>query len=391
MVEYSNQPKNDDLVLGTQAATPSQAMVLGGLEGVRSRLRSPVASQQVAALSEALKYGEAGLDLVIQALSLRSWQVQTAAVSILQERTQPRVRQALLEHNPYRLFECLATLNGHSAPVLAVALSPDKQTLASTDEAETIKIWHLRTGKEIQTFNHSQGVSCIAWSLDGEALVTAGRHIHLWNLSTGQIARTFGEPANWVNCFVLSRDGQTLFCGHEDATIRIYALSKGRKVSSLKGNTQPVSCLALSPDEQILVSGTEDIKVWDCKTGREICAFKEHSYGVNCLAISPNGQTLFSGSNDYTIKVWDLRQRQLIGTLNGHGSSVLSLVVSPDSQTLISSSGDKTIKVWDLRTRKEIHTLYGHTAWVNTIALRQDGEILVSGSNDGTLKVWGLA
>jgi COMPASS component SWD3 len=100
MVEYSNQPKNDDLVLGTQAATPSQAVVLGGLEGVRSRLRSPVASQQVAALSEALKYGEAGLDLVIQALSLRLWQVQIAAVSILQERTQPRVRQALLEHNP---------------------------------------------------------------------------------------------------------------------------------------------------------------------------------------------------------------------------------------------------------------------------------------------------
>jgi WD40 repeat protein len=200
MIEYSNQPKNDDLVLGTQAATPSQAVVLGGLEGVRSRLRSPVASQQVAALSEALKYGEAGLDLVIQALSLRSWQVQTAAVSILQERTQPRVRQALLEHNPYRLFECLATLNGHSAPVLAVALSPDKQTLASTDEEETIKIWHLTTGKEIQTLsNHSQGVSCIAWSVDGEALVTAGRHIHLY---TG-----------WVNTIALSQDGEILVSG----------------------------------------------------------------------------------------------------------------------------------------------------------------------------------
>lgn len=44
MVEYSNQPKNDDLVLGSQAATPSQAVVLGGLEGVRSRAASWVNS-----------------------------------------------------------------------------------------------------------------------------------------------------------------------------------------------------------------------------------------------------------------------------------------------------------------------------------------------------------
>ncbi len=389
MKECSNQPKPDDLVLGGQASTPAQGVVLGGLQGVRWHLKSPVASQRVAALFEALKYGEAGLDLVIQSLSLRSWQVQKAALSILQGRTEPRVRQALLAHNPYRLFECRATLNGHSALVLAVALSPDGQTLASSHEEEAIKIWHLRTAQEIHSLS-SQGVSCIVWSRAGEAFVTAGTRIHLWNLPTGKITSTFGEAANWVNCLVLSQDGQTLFSGHEDATIRIYNLSKGRKASTLKGHAQPVSCLALSPDEQTLVSGGEDIKVWDGKTGREICTLKEHSYSVNCLAISPDGQTLLSGSNDYSIKLWDLRQRQLIRTLNGHDSSVLSLVISPDGQTLFSSSGDKTIKVWDLRAGKEIHTLYGHKGWVNTLVLSQDGEILVSGSNDGTIKVWGL-
>jgi hypothetical protein len=39
--------------------------VLGGIEGVKRRLASAVVEQRIAALTKALKYGQAGLDLVI--------------------------------------------------------------------------------------------------------------------------------------------------------------------------------------------------------------------------------------------------------------------------------------------------------------------------------------
>jgi hypothetical protein len=53
-------------VLGGQV--PSGSAVLGGVEAVKRRLASAVEKQRIAALKEALKYGEAGLDLVIQAV-----------------------------------------------------------------------------------------------------------------------------------------------------------------------------------------------------------------------------------------------------------------------------------------------------------------------------------
>lgn len=68
MTENPNQPKEYDAILGVQATPPVSAAVLGGLEGVKQRLASTSVAQRVAALKEALKYGQAGLAVVIHIL-----------------------------------------------------------------------------------------------------------------------------------------------------------------------------------------------------------------------------------------------------------------------------------------------------------------------------------
>lgn len=65
---------------------------------------SAVASQRLAALKDALKYGDAGLDLVIQALVDKSAQVMWTAYLLLQQRTEPRVKQALQEYTAKPTF-----------------------------------------------------------------------------------------------------------------------------------------------------------------------------------------------------------------------------------------------------------------------------------------------
>lgn len=79
-------PDEYDAVLGGQAQVPDGSVILGGLEGVKMRLASAAVEQRGTALSEALKYGEAGLDLVIQAWKNESGQVKWAAYSLLRER-----------------------------------------------------------------------------------------------------------------------------------------------------------------------------------------------------------------------------------------------------------------------------------------------------------------
>ncbi len=100
-----NQPKEYDAVLGGDAPPLVDGVVLGGIEGVKMGLASTALQQRVTALSEALKYGEAGLDLVIQGLQDESRQIQFAAYSLLKERQEPRVKRQLRKYLPWFEFD----------------------------------------------------------------------------------------------------------------------------------------------------------------------------------------------------------------------------------------------------------------------------------------------
>jgi len=92
-----NEPRNDDVVFGNQAAVPMGAVILGGLEGLRKRLSSDVPEQRAIALPEALQHGQRGLNLVVRALGDRSALVRQEAYALLRYRSEPKVIRAVQE------------------------------------------------------------------------------------------------------------------------------------------------------------------------------------------------------------------------------------------------------------------------------------------------------
>src|SRR4028119_58509 len=83
------------------------AAVLGGIPGVKSRLASPIVEVKIAALSEALKYGDAGLDLIIRALQDESMAVRFAAYSLLKDRDEPNLKQQFQKYVPTFEFDVI--------------------------------------------------------------------------------------------------------------------------------------------------------------------------------------------------------------------------------------------------------------------------------------------
>ncbi|MBD0347466.1 MAG: hypothetical protein ICV63_22125, partial [Coleofasciculus sp. Co-bin14] len=76
--------------------------------------------------------------------------------------------------------------------------------------------------------------------------------------------------------------------------------------STLTGHLNCVISVAISADGQTLFSGIDDktIKFWNLKTGQLNNTLTGHTDSVDSLAMSPDGQTLVSGSKDKTIKIW---------------------------------------------------------------------------------------
>ncbi|MBW4604324.1 MAG: hypothetical protein KME29_33345 [Calothrix sp. FI2-JRJ7] len=90
-----NHPRAYDAVLGNQHYPHANAVVLGGIEGVKQRLASQVIYERISALPEALNYDAEGLALVIQALNDHCEQVHFAAYNLLNDRKELEVKIAL--------------------------------------------------------------------------------------------------------------------------------------------------------------------------------------------------------------------------------------------------------------------------------------------------------
>jgi len=94
-----NQPREYDAVLGRIApSAPLQGAILGGIQGVKHRLNSSNFEARIAALSEALNYGNEGLDLVIGALDDKFRRVRHVA-ALLQQRQEEEAKLALQNPN----------------------------------------------------------------------------------------------------------------------------------------------------------------------------------------------------------------------------------------------------------------------------------------------------
>lgn len=93
MVEELNNPQKDDAVLGGYSPAYSGA-VLGGIAGVKWRLENAKLELKLLAISEALKYGNVGLDVVMQALRREPG----ATYQRLWQQVEPHIKQTLQYH-----------------------------------------------------------------------------------------------------------------------------------------------------------------------------------------------------------------------------------------------------------------------------------------------------
>ena len=109
MTNNQNQPNQYDAVLGGNAPPPIHGAVLGGIEGVKKRLASSNVDVQIAALNDALNYGDVGLDLVVDALQTKPRIVRKSAYRLLRDKNVTKAEKMLWHYGVcyQRVYETL--------------------------------------------------------------------------------------------------------------------------------------------------------------------------------------------------------------------------------------------------------------------------------------------
>lgn len=291
--------------------------------------------------------------------------------------------------------ESLRRFEGHTAPVTAVALSPDGKTALSGSSDMSLILWGLAGSAEIQRFEgHTSAVNSVALSADGKIALSgsADTSLILWEVSTGRPINQFLADTI-IPAVALSPDGGSALSGSPDGRLTLWDVATGQAVRDLVGHTGPVTSVRFSPDGVTALSGSLDrtLILWDVASGQALRHFKGHSNVVNNVAIRWDGKQALSGSFDRTLILWDIDTGQAIRTFPAQDSVVNAVAFSPDGKTGLSGLADGDLTLWDLELGVEIRRFTGHSGPVYAVAFSPDGKTAISGSMDQSLILWDVA
>jgi WD40 repeat protein len=288
----------------------------------------------------------------------------------------------------------LKVATGHAGRVTSVALAPNGQLALTAAYDDTIKLWDIKSGREIRTFKTDRGgIGSTAFSPDGHLALTAGykdNSIKVWDTKTWLPLRSFRGHTTGIVSLAFSPDSKTVFATYYDNTFRIIDCNSGRELASFSGGGGNIQVAACSPDGRLAAyagSSQRDgkIQLRDITAGTVLQDLVGHSKDIISLKFSADGHRLLSSSYDGKIKTWDVATgKELISIDATYNSSV---VFTPDAQAIITydSFQNKPMRLWNARTGKEILSFDASSIGVSAIAVSADGRSVLTGLANGRL------
>ena len=268
-----------------------------------------------------------------------------------------------LESNTQQILE------GHSATVHCLTLTPDEEILLSGADDGTVRAWNWKTCHLLfELLGHWDAVDSIAVMPDGKKAVTGSRDqtLRVWDLKTGEHLRTLDGHSGSIKAVVVSASTGQVISGSTDRTIRCWDIDSSSKDHQPCPHNQPVVLLSMSSDGTRTISGTwyGDLTVWESLSPANhdnyalepaeslppqiVGSLDGHTKRVSCLRMTANGELAFTGSRDQTLRSWNVGETSCKRVLNGHTKPIIDLDVAPNETCIASLAADRTLRVWDL-------------------------------------------
>ena len=208
---------------------------------------------------------------------------------------------------------------------------------------------------------HSDWIFSLAFSPDGRYVLTGSSDntVVLWEMATGKQIQKFVGHSNRVNSVSFSPNGRYVLTGSGDNTAILWEKETGKQIRKFMGHSWAVNSVAFSPDGRYVLTGSWDKMAfqWETSTGKQIQKFAGHNDGIFSLAFSPDGRHMLTGSNDQTAILWDTTSGKLVRKFVGHTQPVKSVAFSPDGRYVLTGSWDSTTRLWQTETGKELCSL----------------------------------
>ncbi len=201
---------------------------------------------------------------------------------------------------------------GHTAPIVALAVSPDGQRIASASWDRTVRVWPVGGGAPQVLEGHQQNVNGVAFTPDGKSVVSVSH----------------------------------------DPQLRIWPLAGGQ--TTIVTLPTPLNAVAVAGDGEIVVGGADGRVFFFSAAGEPRGDFAASETPLISVAITNDGKLVAAAGIRGSVAIIDRATRTLIRTLVGPGLPVWAAAFLPDNETLITGGTDRMVRRWNAVTGDHI-------------------------------------
>jgi WD40 repeat protein/serine/threonine protein kinase len=290
------------------------------------------------------------------------------------QRHVPHAGQRDLRCVEWNLLDRLATppsplvLRGHAGHVNELAVVPGKPWILSVGEDGTVRVWDYHTGEPLSTMT-SDGypLHAVAISPDRQYVATGGSApgdiwaiVRLWSVETKELVRELHEIPATVESLAFSPDGRHLAIGERNECVWLVNVADGALVARQPNGSRHKRLLFTSDGKHLIspakFSGEAiprtAIQVWDAQLQRTTYQFDLRFR--DAMALSRNNRWLATSSTySDEVDIYDLVDGKLITSRKISGDAIHGIEFSPDDKHLAVAHSDGFVGLWQVTSAAE--------------------------------------
>ncbi|XP_051248504.1 apoptotic protease-activating factor 1 [Dicentrarchus labrax] len=268
-------------------------------------------------------------------------------------------------------------------------------------EDGTVQVLEVPSGKLLATLlGHTKTVLHCQFSQNGQTLITSSEDttIRVWKWQSGECKVLQGHKEQ-VRCFALLSNSPAetrLLSWSFDGTVKMWDIESGEKLQDIEAHRGAILSCHVSPDGCLFATTSADktAKLWHCESWQCVHTLSGHQDCVRSCRFSWDSRRLATGDDNGEIRIWNVKDGSLLkicsreskdGMDSLHGGWVSDLHFSPDNSLLVSTGG--YIKWWDVEKGEALQTFYTTGTALKRIHVSSDFSTFVTIDNIGILYI----
>ena len=297
----------------------------------------------------------------------------------------------------------------NAARVTHVAWSPDGTMLAAACDDQTgdkfvydrvIRVWTLSDPDHpVELRGHTGTLTHLSWDPGGGYLASVAEgqpYVSIWDSgSNWQEKRVNLGGRSWIRDFSWSSIDLRFAVSRSDV-VEIWDLASRRRTHVLSGHGGPVLCVAWSPIESRVASGSSDgtVRVWDPREAGEPLMPLGHTSEIKHVAWAPEDNRFITMSEDGALWLWSPSMRRPPVEIRGRseGLNLRNLVAaewSPGGDRIAAVADPGTVEILTLDTEEAPTPLPGHSGAFMVSWSHSGAQVATASLDANTVRVWG--